>query len=292
MNELETLDARMLYARAQQLIGWKRYKEALQELEQILRMEPENPDAMAMIANVYLLQNEYDKSLHWAGMVLGREPDHLLAWYVRVCVFYETDRDKEFDEAVEYAMRIDPDEPHYYFLKANRVNKRGAFKEARALLDEALRLSPEHPLYLAMASYTEALMGRFDESRQLERRAMPYSVEEPHALLYLSWAARTRGDYDQQEIHMRNAVRLNPENKQFRDEYLEALQYSNRMYRFFLWPIDKLRRLKNWQIFLAWVVAWIFFRYIVILFIILYVLAHWISRAIVHVRVFGWRRGT
>lgn len=124
----------------------------------------------------------------------------------------------------------------------------------------------------------------------MERLALPYSVESPYALMYLSWAARARGDFKLQEIHMRNAVRLNPEDKQIRDEYLEALQFGNWLYRFFLWPITKFQRLKKWQMYMVWVVVWILFRYFVILFILLYVLAHWLTRAIVHVRVFGWRR--
>lgn len=116
MNQQGTWAA---FARAEQLIEWKRYREALRELEHILRKEPDNPDALALIARVYHLQDEYENALYWARMALKREPDHQLAWFVRVCVFYETDKEKEFDEAVHNAMRIDPYEPHYYFLLKN-----------------------------------------------------------------------------------------------------------------------------------------------------------------------------
>ena len=89
---------------------------------------------------------------------------------------------------------------------------------------------------------------------------------------------------------MQSAVRLNPENKQIQNEYLEALQNSNRLYRIFLWPRRLLTRMKRWQIFLCWIVAWILFRPLILLFIFLYILTHWVTKAIVHVRVFGWRR--
>jgi len=89
---------------------------------------------------------------------------------------------------------------------------------------------------------------------------------------------------------MAGAVRLNPENRQIRDEYLEALQKNNKLYRSFLRPIKFIRKFKPWQIFLLWMAAWIIFKPLVILFIVLYVLAHWITKGIVHVRVYGWRR--
>lgn len=287
MNQQETQTA---FNRVDQLIEWRRYAEALQELRHILQSEPEHPDAFARISQVYLLQDDYENALQWVNTALERDPDNQLAWFVRVSVFYETDQEEAFDEAVHNAMRIDPFEPHYYFMIANRLNTRRKFRDAREMLRQGLELSPENPLYLAAASYTEALMGNDSESRQLEQMALPHSIESPYALMYLSWSARERGDYRQQEMYMRNAVRLNPENKQLRDEYLEALQYSSRLYRIFLWPISKLRRLKRWQTFLVLLIAWIFFKQFVILFILLYVLAHWLTRGIIHVRVFGWRR--
>lgn len=48
--------------------------------------------------------------------------------------------------------------------------------------------------------------------------------------------------------------------------------------------------MKRWQILVSWLVAVIFFKPLLIVFIVLYVLAHWATKGIVHVRVFGWRR--
>jgi hypothetical protein len=57
-----------------------------------------------------------------------------------------------------------------------------------------------------------------------------------------------------------------------------------------LLPGNLLKKLKPWQVLLCWIVLWIVFRPLVILFIILYVATHRITRLLVHVKVFGWKR--
>jgi tetratricopeptide (TPR) repeat protein len=280
-------------ARAEQFIIWRRYKEALQELHGVLRMVPGDADAMALIARVHLLRGEHDKALHWAGTALQSDPDHRLAWLVRVCVFYRTGQDGEFREAVMSALRIDPEEPEYYFMIANVLDKRERLQEAKDYLHHALKLRPDHPVYLAMAGYLEAQDGNFAESVQYERQALACGMESPQALMLLSLAARVRGDSRRQEDFMREAVRLDPESETIREQYLAALQYSNRAFRFVFRPIAFLARLKPWKRFALCLFLLVILKHYVLLFIILYLLTNRITRAIVHVRVFGvsgWRR--
>lgn len=119
------------YTKAQQLIKWRRYKEALKEAEQLISEVPEHPDVFALISQIHLFMDEYDKALHWSNQALKREPQHELAWFVRVSVYYYTDKDRAFEEALQEALRIDPYEPHYYYLQANMLNKKGGQSKQR-----------------------------------------------------------------------------------------------------------------------------------------------------------------
>ncbi|MBX4148382.1 hypothetical protein [Paenibacillus lautus] len=103
---------------------------------------------------------------------------------MRVSVYYATDKDRAFEEALQEALRIDPYEPFYYYLQANMLNKKGRPSQAKTALSHALELRPESPLYLAV-------------------------------------------EYKLKETYIRNAVRLDPEDKQYQDEFLEALQHRN-----------------------------------------------------------------
>ncbi|AZN41311.1 tetratricopeptide repeat protein [Paenibacillus albus] len=290
MDELLTPASASSYSAVYQLIAWKRYKEALAETETLLRDDPHNPYPYALYGQIHLLLSDYERAEHWATEALKRDPEHELGWYVRVSVYYETDNEKAFYQALQEAQRIDPYEAHYYFLEANRLNKKGKFKEAKERMGAALELDSENPQYLAMLSYIEALLGEDNESRRLDREAIRYGTEEPSVLLYLAWAAFRRGDYKLQETYMRSAVQFNPDSKQYQDEYLEALRHRYVFYRICLWPNKLLRRMKPWQLIVTWVLSWMLFKPLVIIFLILHVLAHWSTRAIIHVRIFGWRR--
>ncbi|KOR89443.1 tetratricopeptide repeat protein [Paenibacillus solani] len=289
---MENIHDYTAYAKAQQLIEWRRYKEALQEAEQLLRQEPEDPDVFALISQIHLFMNEYDKALYWSNQALSREPEQQLAWFVRVSVYYATDKDRAFQEAVQEALRIDPYEPHYYYLQANMYNTKGRPNQAKTAISHALELRPESPLYLALLSYTEALLRNYEDSASLERVALNNNMESCEVYFFLGMAAGQRGEYKLKETYMRNAVRLDPDDKQYQNEYLEALQHNQILFKIILWPIKFLRKMKAWQILLTWMVAVLLFRPLVILFIVLYVLSHWVTKAIVHVKVFGWgRRG-
>lgn len=289
---MENIHNHAAYAKAQQLIEWRRYKEALKEAEQLISQEPENPDVFAMISHIHLLMNEYDKALHWSNQALSREPHQELAWFVRVSVYYDTDKNRACEEALQEALRIDPYAPHFYFLQANLFNKTGRPGKAKTALLHALELRPESPVYLAALSYTESLLKNFEESARLEKLALQFNTESSQVFFFLGWAAGERGEYKLKETYMRNAVRLDPEDKQYQDEFLEALQHNEVLFRIFLWPFQFLRKMKPWQLLLTWFAAVLLFRQLLILFLVLYVLSHWVTKAIVHVKVFGWgRRG-
>jgi predicted Zn-dependent protease len=272
------------------LLSWKRYKEAIEETEQLLRDQPENPDLFALLGQIYAGMSDNEKALYWSGEALKRDPEHQVSWYVRVVVYYERQDEAAFYEALQEGQRIDPYETNYYFYHANMLNKKGKFKEAKEQLLQALSIDSESPLLMAILSYTEALLGNMSESNRLDRQAIQYDSENPQILLYLAWAAGSRGDYKLQETYMRTVVRINPEEQQYREEYFAALQQSQWIYRMVLWPTKFLRRLKPWQILVIWLIAGIIFRPLLLGFIVLYVAAHWISKGIVHVRVFGWGR--
>ncbi|RUS46860.1 lipopolysaccharide assembly protein LapB [Cohnella sp. AR92] len=278
------------YRNVDQLIEWHRYKEALKEAEQILSRSPEDPDAMALIAKVYLMLSEYPKALYWSAEALKREPEHEQAWYVRVLVYYETRNAKEFYAAADEAIRISPYEGMYYFLKGSLLANKAKLKEARNLVHEALALEPETPLYLAFLSYIEALDGRMAESARLDKQAAQIGAESATVLLYLGLAARCRADYKLEETYLRSAVRLKPNSKQYQDEYLECMQHSYRIFRVMLWPFKFLRRLKPWQIAVCWFFAFLLFKPLLVLFILAYLAVHWGTKGFVHVKVFGWRR--
>jgi len=111
--------------------------------------------------------------------------------------------------------------------------------------------------------------------------------ENSNVFMYLAWAADQRGDHLKSLQYLENAVRLKLDNRQLREEYLEILQKQYKVYRLFLVPSKLLTRVKPVYALLLWIVAWFSFRPLVVVFIVLYVVAHWTTKLIVNVKVFG-----
>lgn len=102
--------------------------------------------------------------------------------------------------------------------------------------------------------------------------------------LYLGWVAKERGEYEKAIEYLTNAVKLNPYDKSNREKYMAMLQNKYKICRFVNWPA----KLLAWQALLIWIVGWLFFKPLIIIFIVLYVISHWTTKLIIHVKIFGW----
>ncbi|MDP5275376.1 tetratricopeptide repeat protein [Chengkuizengella axinellae] len=270
-----------------QLIQWGKYKEAIEEIEKYIQNDPEESLGYALMAKVYTQKDDYDKAIYWVEEALKKDPEDALAWELQVSIAYTQEKWREFNRLVDDAFRIFPTESHFYYLKANELSSRMKFKEAMEQMEQALRISPKYALYLANYSYLLAHLNEKEGSLQYEKRALQEEVEDSSVFMYLAWSADRRGDHKIALSYFENAIRLNPNNNQVRDEYLESLQKQYFFYRMLIYPSKMFA--KNRYLFLVlWLVAAFLFRPLILLFIVLYIASHWLTKLLVHVKIFGW----
>ena len=270
-----------------QLMDLRHWKEASAEAERWISSEPSNADAYATLAQINLKQNQFEQAHNWTNQALRHDSENVLAWYVRVFAYYCEGKDQAFLDAVTEAIRIDPLETLFYFLRFNIYHKKGNRMEAEADILKVLEINPDVPLYLAAYSYFQASNSEFVQSRISERQALRFISNDSQLFIYLAWAAELRAEYEKETEYFKNAVRLNPQSEQFRQDYLNSLQKNDRFYRMLLMP-SSIKNIKPAYFIISWFLAWIFFKPLVIVFIFLYVLAHWTSKLVVQVKVFGW----
>lgn len=275
--------------RFERLLDWGKDKEALAEAGEWLREEPETTGPYNALALAYLNTGDIDRALECTDQSLRIDPDNGDGWFLRAVTYYAANRWKQMQEAAEEGLRIDPYRAHLHYLLANMHNKQGKFEQARSSIEQALEIDTENGLYYALYSYVLANCLRFDDSEKAAQTALHKDVERSQTFLYLGWAADRRGDAKTAKSMMEQAIRLDPDDEQMRTEYMEALQKNFWFYRIFTLPVF-LRRFKPWQLLLTWVLASILFRPLVILLVILYVLSFILSKAFVHVQVYGWHR--
>ncbi|UVI30771.1 tetratricopeptide repeat protein [Paenibacillus spongiae] len=275
------------HSRIDQLLHWDRYDDALKEAEAWIREDPENADAYGALAVVYQFIDA-DKALYWSGEALKRDPELESAWRVRLIVAYERKDWPTFEKVIAEMLRMFPDYSYLYRMQGQYLLTKNRWQEAREYLEQAISLNHSSINY-AVYAYALALLNKDEESLNAEQVALHDDPEDDQALLYLAWAAERRNDPRKAAEFMGSAIRLDPNNAQIREEYLEILQKSYWFYRVMLFP-NYLRKLKGWQILIIWIACWILFKPLLVLFILLYIASYWASKALVHVKVFGWTR--
>ncbi|WP_051506933.1 tetratricopeptide repeat protein [Saccharibacillus sacchari] len=275
--------------RFQRLLDWGRHKEALAEAGEWLGEEPEAAAPYNALTLAYIKLNELDKALDCTGQALRIDPNDEDAWFLRAVIFYSTGKWPQMEEAARTALTINPYRAHLHYLLANRHNKHGKFELAKSSIEQALNIDTENGLYYSLYSYILANLLQFEASVENAEIALRKDVENSQTFLYLGWAADRRGDAKTAKTMMEQAIRIDPDDEQIRNEYMEALQKNYWFYRIFTLPVF-FRRFKLWQLLLIWVVASLLFRPLVILLVILYMLSFMLSKAFVHIQVYGWRR--
>ena len=286
---IEHATADKLYMRIEKLLEWHRYDEAIKETEEWIRINPGDPDGFAMLAKIFLYKDDYPKALQLCQETFKMDPENVLAWNVKVGAYYSMQNWKLFSAAVEDALILFPFEDHYYFLRGNMFNKQGDFNKAKEDFERCLEVNPENALYLANYSYTLAITDELQRSKEIQQKALEFEPDSSHVFLYLAWAADHRRDYKEAIEFLKNAIRLDPEDTQIRQEYLSILQKQYLFYRVLLYPGMLLGRLKPWQFWIIWPLTWIIFKKLVILFLIIYFVSHWLTKLLVHIKVFGWK---
>jgi tetratricopeptide (TPR) repeat protein len=272
-------------AKIDQLISWGRHKEAIQEAGAMLQAYPEDADAFAMMSIAYR-SVDAEKALYWSNETLRRDPEHEDAWRTKMFIYREQGNMKSFKETLDEILRIFPHKSYPFFYMAEWHIGKGKLQDAREALEQAISIH-KSGLYLALYGHVLAKLNQSARSEQAIEDALRLEPESSAVLMYAGWAADSRGDYGKAQQYMNAAVRISPDDPQIRKEYLEMLQKQYWFYRVLLFP-NLLRRLKMWQIVLLWIVLWIVFRPLMLLFLVLYVASHWISKLLVHIRVYGW----
>ncbi|MFC5647857.1 tetratricopeptide repeat protein [Paenibacillus solisilvae] len=268
------------------LLQWRRYDEALQEAGELLREYPENAFVFGITSMIHRAKGNEEQALYWANEALARDPEQEDAWCTLLFVAYNKGEYKEAQRLVFEMLRMFPEESYLYRMKSQCELREGRFEEARSSLELALSIETS-AINLAMYSYVMALLGHESASIQAENSAMRMEPENDQVLLQVAWAADKRGDHKKASEYMNAAVRLDPDNEQIRKEYLDMLQKSYWFYRVLLYP-GALFAKYRWQALVIWLLCAVVFNQLIVLFIVLYILSYWTSKALVNVKVYGW----
>ena len=196
-----TTPARLNLVRA--LLATDNTAEARRVIDGVLRDEPENPDALLLLAAVFEAEGRPGERLEPLRRASELAPDHPLVYAPLGGALMEAHRDEEAVAAYRQALRVSPWDAVVHADLGLILARTGKTEEALAQYRLAIRLSPDQPEWLAdlawmLATEEEPRFRDPDEALRLAEKACQLTQNREAAPLQsLAAALAAGGRYDE-----------------------------------------------------------------------------------------------
>jgi tetratricopeptide (TPR) repeat protein len=225
--------------RAQLLLAQSRPADAERESMLALSTQPDNPQALALLALSRIEQDKREPALEAARAAVGVAPDAPYLHYVHALVLHRMDRGDEAFRTAQEALRLDPHDADYFSLLASIELGRRRWPAALEAAEQALGLNPEHVGATNLRAMALVRLGRKAEAMTTVDYALHRAPEDAFSHANQGWNCLHQNDPTRAQEHFREALRLQPDLEYAREGMLEALKARNPIYRvmlaYFLW---------------------------------------------------------
>lgn len=225
--------------RAQLLLAQSRAGDAERESMLALAAQPDDPQALALLALSRIEQDKRPQALEAAREAVGLAPDVPYLHYVHALVLHRMEREEEAFRAVQEALRLDPADADSFSLLASIELARRDWPAALAAAEQGLALNPEHVGASNLRAMALVRLGRKDEAMATVDFALHRAPEDAFSHANQGWNCLHQNDPKKAQEHFREALRLQPDLEYAREGMLEALKARNPVYRamlaYFLW---------------------------------------------------------
>jgi tetratricopeptide (TPR) repeat protein len=217
------------------------FRPADAELESMIALsqQPDDPQALALLALSRLEQGKKELAHDAARNAVGLAPEEPFYHSVHAHVLRDMERSEEAFRAAQEALRLDPGDADHFSLLASIELFRNRWPAALEAAERALALNPEHVGAANLRAMALVRLGRKAEAMQSVDYALHRAPDDAFSHANQGWNCLHRNEPRKAQEHFREALRLNPELEYARDGMLEALKARNPVYRamlaYFLW---------------------------------------------------------
>jgi tetratricopeptide (TPR) repeat protein len=147
-----------MYLKGFMLRGMGKFKQALESLDEAIRIDPENANYHSEAAMNYLASGKGKEALKSSEIALGLDPDEAGIWSNHAKVLYYTDKSNEALVAIDKALELDPEDADVHMTKGMILADQKDFAKSIEYYREALRIDPQSDW--ARKGYLDALRAR------------------------------------------------------------------------------------------------------------------------------------
>jgi tetratricopeptide (TPR) repeat protein len=196
--------------RAAALLKDKRWDELEGVCQELLARNPENFDALRLLAFGRMQAKRYERALGAATRALKLRPKAWKLAGLRGDALAALGRNKVAVTAYDRALALQPERPALLFGRGKALRALGRHQEALDTYDRALALRPDSPAALLNRGNEQRSLGRIEDSIESFRRALELRPEYVDAFNNLGNALQSIGRYAEAVENYRSALRIKP----------------------------------------------------------------------------------
>jgi len=178
------------YGLAKAYLGSKQAQKAYWELQETVRLDPQNLDAKLEYAQFLLIgkTEELEEAVKRADEVLAADPDRLAALLLKGRALQSLQRHDEAREVYTAAMQKGPNDPGPILLLATLERERGNAQRAEELFRKLAEVKPGFPAFAALAGFLAADRARDAETEALYRTALEKAEPKERIAAFVTFA--------------------------------------------------------------------------------------------------------
>lgn len=234
-----------LLERSSQLIDLKRFDEAEKNLKEILSQNPNEVEAIALLAICKSEQSQYKESLTLIQQAIKEQPDNDYYLYLHALFSLRNDELKIALQFINNAIAFNPFEANYFGLLSSIFLNKKEWRSALESANKGLEIDAQNLICLNNRSTSLFKLDRKEEAFVTVDQALQEDPENDLTHTNVGWGHLEKGNSKKALEHFREALKINPENEYAKAGLVEGLKARYLFYRIFLKYVFWMSNLKG-----------------------------------------------
>lgn len=120
------------------------HAEAVEALEQALRINPQNATVWNYLGSVYYMMNQHARAIDAYQQAVEIDPQYADAWFYLGLAYANSGQNAKAIDAFQQALRADPKHGEAWYSLGNSYRRLGQHAKAIDAYQQALRIDPQH----------------------------------------------------------------------------------------------------------------------------------------------------
>jgi tetratricopeptide (TPR) repeat protein len=181
-EEVTGKDIRQLMQEATKLYYQQMLNEALDPLDTVLIIQPDNYDALLLKSQILMELGKSAEAEKTIDKVLEIDPFDFEAQYIKGIVLFDQ---QKFEQAISYIdeyIKIVPNDSTALAIKSLALSQIGNYNEAESIIDKAIELNPDDPFAMYGKGYYFYMTKNYDQALLYYDKALEILPNDPDFL--------------------------------------------------------------------------------------------------------------